>query len=53
VLTGWESQYPLADEILFRESKEENPDNAVSGNHPLLWSGYINVGDSKTANEAK
>ena len=47
VLTAWESQYPLADEILFRESKVENPDNAVSGNHPLLWSGYVNVGDSK------
>jgi tetratricopeptide (TPR) repeat protein len=46
VLALWTEQFLLADEpILLPAAKESSP--LVPGNHPLLWSGYMSVGDWK------
>jgi tetratricopeptide (TPR) repeat protein len=46
VLALWTEQFLLADEpLLLPAVKESAP--LVPGNHPLLWSGYMSVGDWK------
>lgn len=47
VLTLWEEQFEQRKEPLFKGAPFVNPENMVSGRHPLLWSGYIRIGDSK------
>jgi len=47
VLTLWEEQFEQRKEPLFKGAPLVNPENMVSGSHPLLWSGYIRIGDSK------
>jgi tetratricopeptide (TPR) repeat protein len=45
VLALWAEDFLTADEpILLPAGKEANP--LTSGTHPLLWSGYISIGDS-------
>ena len=47
VLTLWEEQFEQRKEPVFKGAPLVNPENMVSGSHPLLWSGYIRIGDSK------
>ena len=47
VLTLWEEQFEQRKEPLFKGAPMVNSENMVSGRHPLLWSGYIRIGDSK------
>ena len=47
VLTLWEEQFEQRKEPLFKGAPFVNPETMVSGSHPLLWSGYIRIGDSK------
>ncbi len=47
VLTLWEEQFEQRREPLFKGAPFANADNTVLGSHPLLWSGYLRIGDSK------
>ena len=47
VLTLWEEQFEQRKEPLFKGAPFANSENTVLGSHPLLWSGYIRIGDSK------
>ncbi len=47
VLTLWEEQFEQRKEPLFKGAPMVNSEIMVSGRHPLLWSGYIRIGDSK------
>ena len=47
VLTLWEEQFEQRNEPVFKGAPSANPENTVSGSHPLLWSGYIRIGDSR------
>ena len=47
VLTLWEEQFEQRGEPLFQGAPFANAENTVLGNHPLLWSGYLRIGDSK------
>ena len=47
VLMCWEEQYDQRYEPLFKAAPFSKPENRVFGNHPLLWSGYLRIGDSK------
>ncbi|HUP77119.1 MAG TPA: CHAT domain-containing protein [Pirellula sp.] len=45
VLTLWEEQFEQRNEPIFKGAPFSSPENTVSGSHPLLWSGYIRIGD--------
>ena len=45
VLTLWEEQFEQRNEPVFKGAPFSSPENTVSGSHPLLWSGYIRIGD--------
>ena len=47
VLTLWEEQFEQRNEPLFKGAPLANPEGQVSGSHPLLWSGFLRIGDSK------
>ncbi len=47
VLTLWEEHFDQRNEPLFKGAPFANSENTVSGSHPLLWSGYLRIGDSK------
>ena len=47
VLTLWEEQFEQRREPLFKGTPFANLENTVLGSHPLLWSGYLRIGDSK------
>jgi hypothetical protein len=47
VLLSWEEQFDQRNEPLFKAAPFAKPENRVFGNHPLLWSGYLRIGDSK------
>ena len=47
VLTLWEEQLEQRKEPLFKGAPFANSENTVMGSHPLLWSGYLRIGDSK------
>jgi len=47
VLTLWEDNFEQRREPVFHGSPSTNTEDTVSGSHPLLWSGYIRIGDSK------
>ena len=47
VLMFWEEQFEQHNEPLFKTAPFAKPENRVFGNHPLLWSGYLRIGDSK------
>jgi len=47
VLTLWEEQFGQRREPLFKIAPFANAENTVLGSHPLLWSGYLRIGDSK------
>ena len=47
VLSLWEERFEQQKEPLFRGAPQATPENTVRGSHPLLWSGYIRIGDSK------
>jgi len=47
VLSLWEEQFDPRSEPLFHASPNLGADQKIPGNHPLLWSGYIRIGDSK------
>jgi len=47
VLSLWEEQFDPRSEPLFHASPNLGADQKLPGNHPLLWSGYIRIGDSK------
>ena len=47
VLMFWEEQFEQRNEPLFKTAPFAKPENRVFGNHPLLWSGYLRIGDSK------
>ncbi len=49
VLTLWEERFDQQKEPLFKNASLANPENTVLGNHPLLWSGYIRIGDSTSS----
>ena len=47
VLTLWEENFEQRREPVFDQVPGANAESTVSGSHPLLWSGYIRIGDSK------
>jgi len=47
VLTLWEEQFEQRHEPLFKGAPLSNPEGQVTGSHPLLWSGFLRIGDSK------
>jgi CHAT domain len=47
VLMFWEDQFEQRNEPLFKMAPFAKPENRVFGSHPLLWSGYLRIGDSK------
>lgn len=47
VLALWEEQLEIGSEIVFSGVAAEDPAAVVPGNHPLLWSGYMLIGDSE------
>ncbi len=47
VLTLWEEQFEIRNEPLFKGLPAAKSENTISGSHPLLWSGYLRIGDSK------
>ena len=47
VLTLWEEQFEGRHEPLFKGTASAKSENTISGSHPLLWSGYLRIGDSK------
>jgi len=47
VLIFWEEQFDQRNEPLFKSAPFAKSENRVFGNHPLLWSGYLRIGDSK------
>ena len=47
VLTLWEEQFEQRNEPLFKGAPLANPEVQVKGSHPLLWSGFLRIGDSK------
>ena len=47
VLTLWEEQFEQRLEPIFKGVPLSNPEAQVTGSHPLLWSGFLRIGDSK------
>jgi hypothetical protein len=47
VVSSWEEQFDQRGEPLFQKAPFAGDANVVSGKHPLLWSGYITIGDPK------
>jgi len=47
VLMFWEEQFDQRNEPLFKSAPFAKAENRVLGNHPLLWNGYLQIGDSK------
>lgn len=47
LLLFWEEQFDQRNEPIFKAAPFSKPENRVFGNHPLLWSGYLRIGDSK------
>lgn len=46
VVSLWEEQFDPKREPLFRNAPGANSESTIMGSHPLLWSGYINIGDA-------
>jgi hypothetical protein len=47
LLLFWEEQFDQRNEPLFKSAPFSKSEHRVLGNHPLLWSGYLRIGDSK------
>jgi CHAT domain-containing protein len=47
VLTLWEEQLNPSFEVVFSTDASDDPGEVVPGSHPLLWSGYMLIGDSE------
>jgi CHAT domain-containing protein len=47
VLTLWEEQLNPSFEGIFSNDASDDPGQVVPGSHPLLWSGYMLIGDSE------
>ena len=47
VLTLGEEQFEQRHEPLFKGAPLSNPEGQVTGSHPLLWSGFLRIGDPK------
>ena len=47
VVSLWEEQFDQRTEPIFQNTVNSNVENSVTGAHPLLWSGYVLIGDAK------
>jgi len=47
VLTLWEEQFETRNEPLFKGATSTKSETSISGSQPLLWSGYLRIGDSR------
>jgi hypothetical protein len=45
VVSLWEEQFDPKREPLFRDGPAGRTEGTISGGHPLLWAGYMNIGD--------
>ena len=47
VVSLWEEKFDQRAEQVFQGAPAANLEHTVLGSHPLLWSGYITIGDAK------
>jgi len=47
VVSLWEEKFDRKSEPVFQGAPSTDSEQTVAGSHPLLWSGYITIGDAK------